>query len=348
MRVELYQRDRSDTFVDSAQDGQENGVISSDADGTCALGQDLTQLGGDAGESVFDGKRVNGQITIIGDSPFLEWVRLQDRIPGTNDGRLLAHVAGAEARAGTVGSTGIKRNADQRDIQVRRAGNMRQAHEGRESRKAGIDESVSGLRVRFDCFFRWHQGCAIIKHGRYFATSVRKRRAGFRVACVLVYFLRSATEKSMPRYEYRILNPTPEAEKSFLEWIDQLDREFMNRDPEHRSKVARDALYQLYLGRSYSSPRPSTPLAEQALVHSHAHDLNDGMIVENQKTEIGPRARVTYHATVLSGVKVGEHGMVGSMGVASKNVEPYHIVGGIPAKPIKVKSIAPEVLQRGL
>jgi acetyltransferase-like isoleucine patch superfamily enzyme len=70
------------------------------------------------------------------------------------------------------------------------------------------------------------------------------------------------------------------------------------------------------------------------------------MIVENQKTEIGPQARVTYHATVLSGVHVGEHGIVGSMGVASKDVSPYHIVGGIPAKVIKVKSIAPEELQK--
>ena len=29
------------------------------------------------------------------------------------------------------------------------------------------------------------------------------------------------------------------------------------------------------------------------------------------------------------------------MGVASKNVEPFHIVAGIPAKTIKVKTIAP-------
>jgi len=35
---------------------------------------------------------------------------------------------------------------------------------------------------------------------------------------------------------------------------------------------------------------------------------------------------------VLSGVKVGEHGMVGSMGVASKDVAPFTVVGGIPAK----------------
>ena len=82
-------------------------------------------------------------------------------------------------------------------------------------------------------------------------------------------------------------------------------------------------------------------VSDYANVYSHSHDLNDGMIVDNHKTEIGPRARVTYHATVLSGVRVGEHGIVGSMGVASKNVEPFHVVGGIPAKPIKVKSIAP-------
>ena len=267
----------------------------------------------------------------------------------------------------------------------------------------------------------------------------------------------------MPRFEYRILNPTLAAEKVFLGWIDQLDQEFMNRDPEQRSNVVRDALHELYLGRPYAAPDPSASLAQQALVHSfdprnatlepesygdadpvkygerkpliwfwmmydrspaglnhwlghrmramlarhifkfcgknvkifhgvevsfgynltvednctihkyvllddrgeiiihegcsisdyaniysHAHDLNDGMIVTNHKTEIGPKARVTYHSTVLSGVKVGEHGVVGSMGVASKNVEPFHIVAGVPAKPVKVKSIAPEELRRAL
>ena len=83
-------------------------------------------------------------------------------------------------------------------------------------------------------------------------------------------------------------------------------------------------------------------ISDYANVYSHAHDLNDGMIVSNHKTELGPKARVTYHATVMSGVRVGEQGMVGAMGVASKDVEPYHIVGGIPAKTIKVKTIAPQ------
>ena len=88
--------------------------------------------------------------------------------------------------------------------------------------------------------------------------------------------------------------------------------------------------------------RQGTSISDYANVYSHDHDLNDGMIINNTQTEIGPRARVTYHATVMSGVKVGEHGMVGSMGVATKDVPPYHIVAGIPAKPIKVKTIAPE------
>ncbi len=85
-------------------------------------------------------------------------------------------------------------------------------------------------------------------------------------------------------------------------------------------------------------------ISDYANVYSHAHDLNDGMIVTNQKTEIGPKARVTYHATVLSGATVGEHGMVGSMAVVPKRVDPYHIVVGIPAHTVKVKTIAPPEL----
>lgn len=252
--------------------------------------------------------------------------------------------------------------------------------------------------------------------------------------------------------------PTPGAERAFLDWIERLDREFANRDTEHRSIVVREVLHELYLGTPYQAPDPArhspamlallhsfdprnstlepeyygdvdatkyaerkpliwfwmmfdrspaglnhwlgfrirymlarhvfkhvgknvkifhgvefsfgynltvedncvihkyvllddrgeiiihegSSISDYANVYSHSHDLNDSMIVTNQKTEIGPKARVTYHATVLSGVTVGEHGMVGSMGVVPKRVEPYHIVVGIPAHTVKVKSIAPE------
>ncbi len=268
-------------------------------------------------------------------------------------------------------------------------------------------------------------------------------------------------QATMPRYEYRPLTPSPEAEKNFVEWIAELDREFRDTDADHRSEVVREALHQIYLGHAYGPASSESALGAQALTHSfdprnvtlepeyygdvdakkyaerkpliwfwmmydrspiglnhwlgfrmramlashvfkhcgknvkifhgvevsfgynlivednctihkfvllddrgdliihagssisdyanvytHSHDLVDGMIVDNHRTEIGPKARVTYHATVLSGVKIGEHGMVGSMGVASKDVPPFTVVAGIPAKPIKVKPIAPEEMQK--
>ena len=92
--------------------------------------------------------------------------------------------------------------------------------------------------------------------------------------------------------------------------------------------------------------REGTSVSDYANVYSHSHDLNDPMIITNEKTEIGPKARITYHATVMSGVKVGEHGLLGSMGVATKDVPPYHIVAGVPAKTVKVKPTAPENIRR--
>jgi len=55
----------------------------------------------------------------------------------------------------------------------------------------------------------------------------------------------------MPRFEYRNLAPTPEAEKGYLAWIERLDEEFMNRDPEHRSNVVRDRAHAFYLRNGY-------------------------------------------------------------------------------------------------
>ena len=61
----------------------------------------------------------------------------------------------------------------------------------------------------------------------------------------------------MPRFEYRDLRPIPAAEKAFLDWIQKLDKKFSNRDVEHRSKVVREALHELYLGRPMRSPVPT-------------------------------------------------------------------------------------------
>ena len=40
----------------------------------------------------------------------------------------------------------------------------------------------------------------------------------------------------MPRYEYRKLEQMPDAVKAFDAWIEYLDREFSNKDSDHRSE----------------------------------------------------------------------------------------------------------------
>jgi acetyltransferase-like isoleucine patch superfamily enzyme len=92
--------------------------------------------------------------------------------------------------------------------------------------------------------------------------------------------------------------------------------------------------------------REGSSVSDYANIYSHSHDLNDAMIITNHKTVIGPKARITYHATVLSGVTVAEHGLVGSMGVASKDVPSFNVVAGVPAKTVKVKTIAPAAVRQ--
>ncbi|MEE8486593.1 MAG: antibiotic acetyltransferase, partial [Gemmatimonadota bacterium] len=52
-----------------------------------------------------------------------------------------------------------------------------------------------------------------------------------------------------------------------------------------------------------------------------------------------------YGAVVLAGVHVGVQGMVGARAVATRDVRPYHVNVGIPAKSVRVKSIAPPSAQ---
>ncbi|MGH9587639.1 MAG: acyltransferase [Acidobacteriaceae bacterium] len=83
--------------------------------------------------------------------------------------------------------------------------------------------------------------------------------------------------------------------------------------------------------------RKGTSISDYASVYSHAHDPIDGAIVENRKTEIGPRARLTYHSSVMAGVRVGEDAMLGAMGLATRELADHSISGGIPARQLKTK-----------
>ncbi len=82
-------------------------------------------------------------------------------------------------------------------------------------------------------------------------------------------------------------------------------------------------------------------ISDYANIYSHTHSIVEQRDVTNATTVIDDGVRITYHATVLAGVHVAEQGMVGAMAVVTKDVRPYHVYVGIPAKSVRVKPNAP-------
>ncbi len=82
-------------------------------------------------------------------------------------------------------------------------------------------------------------------------------------------------------------------------------------------------------------------ISDYANIYSHTHSIVDQKDVTNARTVLEDDVRITYHATVLAGVRVGQNGMVGASAVATKDVRPFHVNVGIPAKSIRVKPNAP-------
>jgi acetyltransferase-like isoleucine patch superfamily enzyme len=81
-------------------------------------------------------------------------------------------------------------------------------------------------------------------------------------------------------------------------------------------------------------------ISDYVNIYSHTHDIEDIHKVYNRVTRICDGARLTYHATVLAGAQVGEHSLVGTSAVVTKDVEPYYVKVGIPARMVKVKHSA--------
>ena len=50
---------------------------------------------------------------------------------------------------------------------------------------------------------------------------------------------------------------------------------------------------------------------------------------------IGNDVWIGYEAVIMSGVKIGDGAIIGTRALVTKDVPPYAIVGGVPAKPIR-------------
>lgn len=67
------------------------------------------------------------------------------------------------------------------------------------------------------------------------------------------------------------------------------------------------------------------------------HDLNPSMKRKNHYApiKIGNNVWIGSNATILQGVTIGEWAVIAAGAVVTKDVEPYTVVGGVPAKFIK-------------
>jgi len=78
-------------------------------------------------------------------------------------------------------------------------------------------------------------------------------------------------------------------------------------------------------------------IADYANIYSHTHDVREQADVTLKPTLLGTGVRITYHATVLAGVRIGDDAMVATMAVVTKDVPPHAIVMGIPARVTRIK-----------
>lgn len=60
---------------------------------------------------------------------------------------------------------------------------------------------------------------------------------------------------------------------------------------------------------------------------------------------IGSDVWIGYEAVILSGVHIGDGAIIAAKAVVTKDVEPYTIVGGVPASPIK-KRFDPDTIDK--
>ncbi|HJP91962.1 MAG TPA: acyltransferase [Pyrinomonadaceae bacterium] len=115
----------------------------------------------------------------------------------------------------------------------------------------------------------------------------------------------------------------------FVEWSFGYNLSFGNNVVIHR--------YVLLDDRGGIDIGDDVSISDYANVYSHNHDIYDIHKVNTPRTRIGNGVRITYHATVLAGTHIGDHAMIGTGAVVTRDVEPHHIVVGIPAKTVKIK-----------
>jgi hypothetical protein len=69
VRVALNQRYRTKLLVNRTQNGQQDGMVSANAERACPRAENVIQLAGDSFEGVIQRKRIDREIAIVPDPP---------------------------------------------------------------------------------------------------------------------------------------------------------------------------------------------------------------------------------------------------------------------------------------
>lgn len=81
-----------------------------------------------------------------------------------------------------------------------------------------------------------------------------------------------------------------------------------------------------------------TSLSDYVNVYSHTHHVLASPDVTLKETIIGSGVRITYHATVLAGVRIGDDAMVGTGAVVTKDIPPTPSPWASPRGPCATRS----------
>ena len=107
----------------------------------------------------------------------------------------------------------------------------------------------------------------------------------------------------------------------------------------HHVKIGKNVMIMnncLMMARGGITIDDGAMIAANVQLISNNHDLHDRQLLLCKPVHIGKNAWVGAGATILPGVTVGDNAVVAAGAVVTKNVAPNTIVGGNPAKFIKM------------
>jgi maltose O-acetyltransferase len=92
-------------------------------------------------------------------------------------------------------------------------------------------------------------------------------------------------------------------------------------------------------GRSGLSIGDNVDISWEVVILTLEHDHDDPAYADREgPVKIGDRVCLTTRTMVLPGVTIGEGAVVAAGAVVTRDVEPFSIVAGIPAREIKKRS----------